>query len=209
MRTRRLAVLLALASVAGCGRSTDAAVPSRAGPVRSLVAAKPFAVAAPYAHRWRREQPEVRAGWLLVLEVDPLYVEPHQTAMPVLLLGDQTVECVNFGLESGRVIAIVPAAADPAGMPALDLVANPAWFGPPELPERVDAGWIAAARAKARPEEIASFTASEVAQARKRGGALLQAADRVEIDRLAARWILEHAPAERELAEGLLVPVTK
>jgi hypothetical protein len=177
--------------------------------VRALLLARPFTLTEPYVHHWRHEQPTVHAGWLLVLEVDPSIVEPHQAAMPVLLLGDQTVECVNFGQGSGRVIAIVPATADERGQPLLDLEASAAWFGPPELPERVDAAWIAAARDRARPEEVATFTGAEIAAARKRGGDTLQAANRVELDRQAARLILEYSPQERELAEGLLVPVMK
>jgi len=177
--------------------------------VRRLVLARPFTIAESYVHRWRSGQPTVEGGWLIVLEVDPSQVEPRQTAMPVLLLGDQTVECVNFGKDSGMVVAIVPSRVDAQGLPTLDLSTTEAWFGPPELPERVDSGWIARARSRARQEDVVRFTAAEIAAARARGGALLRAADRVDLDRQAARLILEHAPLEREVAEGLLVPVTK
>lgn len=221
-KTRRISFLLALAPLAALGLAATtreprveqgtrvpAAAPARTSPVRSLVLARPFTLAQPYVHFWRLEQPSVRAGWLLVLEVDPRYVEPHQVAMPILLLGGQTVECVNFGFDSGRVVAIVPAPADERGEPVLDLAGSPAWFGAPELPERVDAAWIAAERARARPEDVATFTAEEIATARARGGATIRGADRVDLDRKAALLILEHSPQEHELADGLLVPVTK
>lgn len=215
-------VLLALAPIAALGLAAmtrphlleqaspaPSAVAARTGPVRGLVFARPFALAESYVHHWRLEQPTVRAGWLLVLDVDPSYVEPRQSAMPVLVLGDQTVECVNFGQDSGRVVAIVPAPADERGMPRLDLAASPAWFGSPELPERVDAAWISGERARAKPGDVVLFSAAEIATARARGREPLRAADKVELHRQAAFLILEHSPRERELAEGLLVPVTR
>ena len=207
--TRRLSIALALAlalvASAACGRTEPsvaaADVPPRTGAVRGLVWARPFTLADPYVHRWRAEKPEVQTGWLLVLEVDPSYVEPHQEAMPVLLCGDQTVECVNFGQPSGNVVAIVPAPVDDTAMTL--------WFGPAELPERVDAAWIADARAHASTAELVTFTAAELAAARRRGGLPLEISDRVELDREIARLILKYSPSERELAESLLVPVLK
>jgi len=224
-RSRRNTLLLAIAPLAVLGLAATAlqsrtgagtrspaaptAPPARWGPVRGIVYARPFALAEPYVHEWRLEKPAVNGGWLVVLEVDPQYVEPRQVAMPVLMVGGETVECLNFGYESGRVVGIVPAALDERGLPALDLASSPAWFATAELPERVDAAWIAAERARARPEDVATFTDAEIAAARARGGELLQVADRVQLDREAAALIIAHAPSEHERAEGLLVPVTK
>jgi hypothetical protein len=177
--------------------------------VRGLVLARPFALAEPYEHVWRLEKPSVRSGWLLVIEVDPSFVQPKQVLTPVLLVGDQTVECVNFGQETGRVVAIVPAPADENGVPELDLAASPAWFASPELPERVDAAWISAERARALPAEVATFTAAEITTARERAGATLRLANRIELDQQAALLILEHSPSDHEIAEALLVPVRK
>src|SRR5262245_19930691 len=140
-KTLRISFLIALVPLAALGLAAKrlqpgaeqtktrvpAAAPARTSPVRGLVLARPFTLAETYVDSWRLEQPSVRSGWLLVLEVDPRYVEPHQAAMPVLLVGDETAECVNFGFDSGKVIAIVP---------SLDLAASPVWFGAPELPER-------------------------------------------------------------------------
>jgi hypothetical protein len=218
MRTRhRWFLVLAAASLAACSRaeSTETAATTvqapvlRQGPVRKLLLARPFTVAEPYAHIWRREQPPVSAGWILVIEVDPSMTEPHQRAMPVLLVGDQTVECVNFGQPLGNVVALLPAAVDGSGIPQLDWAENPTWFGPPDLPESVDSSWIARARAGVRAEQRTTFAAAEIAEARERGGAVLAVADRVELERAAARLILEYSPRERELAESLLVPLIK
>jgi len=221
-QTLKISLLLALAAMTTFGvaaatrgrgvaqqsRST-ATAPVRTGPVRSLVLARPFTLETPYEHGWRLEKPSVNAGWLLVLEVDPTYVEPRQVLMPVLLVGDQTVECVNFGQESGRVVAIVPAPVDDRGEPVLDLATSPVWFGIPELPERVDAAWIAIERSRAHTAEAVTFTAAEVSAARERGGAPLRLENRVALDHDAALLILEHSPNEHEIAEQLLVPVTK
>lgn len=206
MRTARFVLLLALA---GCGRSeapapvsaATTAAPTRTGAVRKLVLARPFTVAESYTHMWRREKPQVSSGWIFVLEVDPSMTEPHQHAMPVLCAGDQTAEPVNFGQPSGNVVAIVP---DPLDTPNLTV-----WFGPPDLPEQVDAAWISLARAKAPPADVVTFTSAEIAAAMERGGGLLKVANRVELDRTAAHLILRYSPEEHALAESLLVPVTK
>jgi hypothetical protein len=218
----RITLGIALAAVAALGFAAarlwasaeqrprePATAPARTGPVRGLVLARPFVLEEPYVHAWRREGPSVRTGWLVVLEVDPSFVRPTQLAMPVLMVGDQTVECVNFGAESGRVIGVVPAPTDERGRPVLDLAASPVWFAAPELPERVDARWIAVQRAAARAEDLVTFTAGEIAAAEQRAGTLLAVASRIELDREAALLILRHAPAEHQTAEALLVPVTK
>jgi len=207
MKAARIVLLLALA---GCGRthapaptpsSTTTQTVMRTGAVRKLLFARPFTVAEAYAHAWRREQPQVSSGWILVIEADPSMTEPHQSAMPVLCVGEQTAEPVNSGQPSGNVVAIVPGAIDESNLSV--------WFGPPDLPEKVDGAWITLARARVRPEDLTTFTASEVASARALGGATLQARDRVELDRSSAQLILRFSPEERALAESLLVTVLK
>lgn len=211
-KTIQISLLLGLASLTAIGvtaanrdratvqqRRAPAVAPVRTGPVRGLVLARPFSLEEPYEHVWRLEKPSVREGWLVVLEVDPSYVEPRQVSTPVLLFGDQTVECVSFGQGSGRVVGIVPGPAD--------LATSSVGFGSPELPERVDAAWIALERSRA--EGFVTFTAPEIASARERAGEPLRIKDRVELDQIAALLILEHSPQEHEIAEALLVPVTK
>jgi hypothetical protein len=48
---------------------------------------------------------------------------------------------------------------------------------------------------------------AEWAAARARGGEAIQVLDETELWRVAAAWILEHAPEDRETAQGLLVPL--
>lgn len=207
MKAARFLLLLA---IAGCGR-TEAPSPTpptattqsvtRTGAVRKLLLARPFTVAQPYEHAWRLEKPQVSSGWILVVEVDPAMSEAHQSTMPVLLVGEQTAEPVNSGQPSGNVVVIVPGAIDESNLSV--------WYGPPDLPESVDGAWITLARARVRPEDLTTFTASEVAAARALGGATLPARDRVELDRSVAQLIIRFSPEERALAESLLVPVTK
>jgi hypothetical protein len=204
MRPLHVALVLALA---GCSRThTPAPAPPntattvvRTGAVRKLLLARPFTVAQPYEHLWRLEKPRVSSGWIVVVEVEPSMTAPHQHAMPVLLVGEQTAEVVNFGQPSGNVVAVVPGAIDESNLSV--------WFGPPDLPESVDATWITRERARVRPAELATFTASEVAAACTLGGATLSTRDRVELDRSVAELIVRFSPEERALAESLLVPV--
>jgi hypothetical protein len=188
--------------------SRDVDAPARA-PVRELVSAVPFRLEIPFVHAWRREKPSVRAGYLLVLSVDPEYVRPRETPEPVLYAGDQTLERVNHGDRSGRVIVILPTESDAHGDPALDLAQVPFWFGASDLPERVDAAEIRAQRARAPASALRRFRGDELRAALDRGGAELVLVRREDLDALAGALVLEHAPDERDLADGLLVPPMK
>lgn len=211
-RTGFLATSIALAVIA----ATWASRPRASGPpgpapvagtrtVRELVSAVPFTVRDSFVHTWRKEAPSVRAGYLCVFAVDPAIVEPRQTAEPVLFVGGETAERVNHGAQSGRVIAIVPCAVDDHGAPSLDLEHAPVWFGEPDLPERIDAAAIATARAlAARSDRVTHFDHAQVAAALARGGARLDLDSRVDLEQSAALLILEHSPAEFDLADGLL-----
>lgn len=164
--------------------------------------ARPFTLERPAIHAWRAEQPAYDAGWVLVLSVDPNLVYPRQVAEPILFVGDQTAERVNFGHESGRVVAIVPAPRDAAGRPALDLAAAPVFFGMPGLPEQVDAARAAAelsaARARgARPASAAALAA--VTQPQVAFG------DDWELHAWCADLIEAHSPQETDLIAGLRV----
>jgi hypothetical protein len=125
--------------------------------------ARPFTLQVPALHAWEAAQPRYDAGWVVVLGVDPQLVVPRQTAEPILFVGDRTAERVNFGHESGRVVAIVPSARDASGRAALDLSAAPIYFGAAGLPEQVDAARasaeLAAARARGvQPPSAAALT---------------------------------------------------
>ena len=147
-------------------------------------------------HWFRAESPSVRDGWLVVLRVDPSRVRPTDTAMPVLYAGTQTVEPINFGHADGVVVGLVPAVDDLAG--------TQLWFGEPDLPEQVDAAEIERQRERARSRGWLALDRAAVDAARGNGGEELVLASRLELEHVAALTILEHAPGDRDRAEGLL-----
>ncbi len=175
-------------------------------PVRGLVLARPFTLQRPALHVWRAEATAYDAGFLVVLEVDPSFVVPRQTEEPVLQAGLETVERVNHGEQSGRVVGIVPCARDAAGRPSLDLAATTFFFGPEELPERVTLEDARRALQRAVASGARPFTAENIEAALARGGALLELGSRDELDPIAGVLVLEHSPEERDLGTGLMAP---
>lgn len=173
-----------------------------------LLHAQPFTVQTPWAHEWRADGAPVHGGVLLVLEVDKALVWPRQFAEPVLFVGAQTAERINVGHESGRVIALVPAAVDGRGRVALDLSATPIFFGAPQLPEQVDAAIIARTVAAARQAAIAPAGTAELQAAIRPQVAF---AGRDDVRLYASDLIEHHSPQEVDLVSGLRAPrlVTK
>jgi hypothetical protein len=169
------------------------------GGVYAIVAAQPFVLDRAWRHTWRKEQPQFDAGWLLVLSVDPTLVVPRQLEEPVLYAGAQTVERVNIGQESGRVIAILPSARDAHGDVALDLAATPFYFGSNELPERVTALQAQTQLEHALAQGVRPLPVPHI-------GETLRLPSRDELDQRAALLVLEHAPDEYDLGTGLLAP---
>lgn len=188
----------------------SAASGSIAGGVRGLLFAQPYVLDQAFEHTWRAEKPSSRAGWLLVLDVDPDLVVPQEGYEPVLFVGDQTAERVNRGVGSGHLVVIVPAELDHArGEPALDLFTGPIWFGTPRLPEQVDAKAVADELAAARRAGVRAFAAEHVALAKQQGGGFVALKDRTELERYAATLVQSWAPDEYEFAQGLLQPLVK
>lgn len=172
--------------------------------VVTLVHARPFVTAEPFTHWWRAEQPTFDAGLLLVLEVsDRSLIHPRQTAEPVLFAGEQTVERINSGHESGYLVALLPAPRDGQGGVDLDLSTLPIYFDLPGLPEQIDE--VAAQQALSRAvaagigplsaQAIADVTAEQVSFA-DIGDVHVHAADLVEA------W----SPLEVDLIAGLRAP---
>jgi hypothetical protein len=126
-------------------------VPETPGAPMEIVACQPFTLDQPYPHRCRRDGGEVRSGHLVVVRAAAGFVTPRQVAEPVLCFGSQTGERLWSSPERGLAIYLVPSwdegsdANRRPGDPMADLV----YFASPELPERVDAAWIAAERARA------------------------------------------------------------
>ncbi len=176
--------------------------------VRTVLYAQPFVLAESYRHEWRRDEFSVEAGWILVLDVDPTLVSPHQTAEPVLYVGDQTAERINQGDQSGHVVAIVPSHLDAAaGMPSTDLTNALMWFGTPRLPEDVDASILARERLLAVKAGIAPIATDALVKAEARGGKLAVFKDRTELDRYAATLITVWSPDEYDIAQSMLAPL--
>ncbi|MFH0980332.1 MAG: hypothetical protein V2A79_02185 [Planctomycetota bacterium] len=199
---KAISLLVGLSAVASIALAGMPPVPATPAAVGELVYARPFTLENGYPHLWSKDQPLVTTGYLLVLKVNPDLVIPRQVAEPVLYVGDQTAQRVNFGNESGCVIALAPG--------ELDLTQAPIWFGRPELPERVDAATVRAERALADKAGIKPFSAEQVAAALAKGGARLNVADQtVLLGGEAAKLVLEYSPTERALAEALQVPMTK
>ncbi len=185
------------------------ALPQAPSAAWDVLYAQPFVLDEGYTHYWRLEQPTVYAGYIVVLEVNPDHVVPRQTYEPVLYVGSQTAERVNHGHLDGRLVVIVPTVTDADGMPVLDLEETPVWFGEPELPERVDAAWIADELAQATAAGVQPAAQARVQAALQAGGGLLALSDRVELDGFVVDIIERFAPSEVDLISGMRAPQVK
>ncbi|MBI1748584.1 MAG: hypothetical protein HYR55_18650 [Acidobacteria bacterium] len=183
----------------------EAAAVDEAGRVQDILVAQPFQLDKPYVHAWRKEQPLVSAGYLLVLAVDPAFARPKQTSEPVLYVGGQTAERLNAGDVSGRLVVIVPSSLNAQGEVAVDLNKSMIWFGTPELPERIDATQVSAESNLAVRNGVKPMPASKLSAAISRGGKMLRLPNREALERKAAEWIQEYSPNETDLVRGLTV----
>lgn len=95
--------------------------------VIDVVYVQPFSLKTGYTHFWREEKPFVKSGTLAVFKVNPSLVYPRNALEPVLYVANQTAERLNFGNESGYVVAIIPG--------EVDLSKSRAWFGKPHQRE--------------------------------------------------------------------------
>lgn len=180
-------------------RAQTAAAPLSPKPVNNILYARPFTLAKGYINAWSKERALVSSGVLVVLEVDPILVEPRDAAEPILYAGNTPVQRLNHGDQSGRVIGIVPGAADLAG--------SPIWFGAPGLPERVTAETTRAERARAEKSGIRPFTAEKLRSVMRPPAA---AADLAALLRdHAAPLVFEYSPQEKDLADAWRLPPAK
>lgn len=191
-------------------RASEPPAPTRAdrslAPVRALLSARPFLLERPAVHVWRAEQPAYDAGYLVVLQVDPTYVQPRQVEEPVLYAGAETVERMSHAAISGRVVGIVPCARGADGLPALDLAATTFFFGPEASPENIRAFEAQHELARAVRGGAQPFPAAEVADALALGGELMELASRDELDQMAGLLVLESAPEDLDVGIGILAP---
>ncbi len=172
--------------------------------VQRLIRAIPFELVEPYTHRYRVSQPNVRAGWLVVLGVDPELVHPTNDFQPVLYAGlpggAQTLERFNQGHLDGVTIAFLPRPAEAA----FTLEDVPFWFGAPELPERLTDGMIATEAERIEGQSVFTATAAALRAAEPKAGAIVLA-NRTLLEETAAELVLQYAPGERSLAESYLI----
>lgn len=165
--------------------------------VIDVVYVQPFSLAKGYTHSWREEKPFVKAGTLVVFKVNPGLVYPRNAAEPVLYVGNQTAERLNFGNDSGYVVAIVPG--------EVDVSKSRAWFGRPELPERVDEKIIMMETELADRQKIQPLNADAVQKVTQKH---LDAPDLATLLRdHAAELVLKYSPGEKALAEAWRLPV--
>jgi hypothetical protein len=174
-------------------------VPATPSPVIDLVLAHPFTLTTGYKYDWSADRPIVRSGTVVVLRVDPDLVFPRNSAEPVLYAGDQPVQRLNQGYESGHVLAIIPG--------EINLTQAPIWFGRPELPERVSAQTVRSERALAEEADIQPFTTEKVQRVTQEP---LRASDLAALLRdHVADLLLQYSPQERHLAETWRLPVAR
>ena len=205
------ATLALLALVGGTGSAwwlrRGSAYPELASspaPAIGLLFARPFVLDQAYVHEWRAERPRVRAGWILVLEVDPLLAHPREAANKVLYVGDQTAERINHGSESGRIVVLVPEVGN-------EVEQAPIWFGRPALPEQIDAAAVADERVRAEQAGARPFDAGQWEEARRGADAPLALADRFNLDRELAGLIRRYSDeaVDLDIARGLELPLAR
>ncbi len=195
-----LAVVL-LVSVSVRAADAPPAIPETPTSVDKILYAQPFVLDKGMEFLWSQERPIISTGYLLVLEVNPDLVVPRQIAEPVLYVGKQTAQRVNFGHESGRVIAIVPAELNKRGDVDLDLSKTRIWFGTPELPERVDVEMIEQEHDMAANAGIQPQPVKEISAAIKAGGSRAASfADGHELMFYANELVGQYSPKEKKRA---------
>ncbi len=191
-----VAILSGFFIISGCGSVDSSEFKSQA--VIEVEWIQPFQLEKSYKYDWRMERPEVKTGLLVVIKVDPNLVTPKNLLEPVLYAGNQTVQRLNHGHESGYVIGIIPE--------QIDLSQEPIWFGSPALPERVDKDMIAKERTKAERSGIAKLKSSDI---KRRTKDPVVAATLTQLLReYAADLVLEFSPKEKHLADSWRLPVT-
>jgi hypothetical protein len=193
-------LLVMPACVSGQTTPRDAAhvTPPTPVAVRNILYARPFTVDTPFINNWSRERAQVSSGVLVVLEVDPAYVDRRDAALnPVLYAGTTTVMRLNRGDRSGRVIGIIPG--------TIDLATAPIWFGSPEQVDRVSAETVRVERARAEQAGVRSFGREKLAAVQRPAVRVTSVA--ALLRDVAAELVYEFSPQEKSLADKWRLPV--
>lgn len=191
-----LAALSVFYLMSGC--KTIGPLDFKPQPVIAIVHIQPFQLEQSFKYDWRSDHPNINSGLLIVVKVDPKLVTPRNELEPVLYAGNQPVQRLNHGHESGYVIGIIPE--------QIDLSKEPIWFGTPALPERIDTKIIRNERGMAKRSGISALNSPNI-QSRTRD--LISAPNLTTLLREhAANLILEFSPQEKHLADSWRLPVT-
>jgi hypothetical protein len=196
-----LLLLVTLAGVAGqnVNQERPSSLPQTPASVKSILLAQRFTLETPYINTWSKERPRVLTGVLIVVEVDPAYVFPRNTLEPVLYAGNLTVQRLNQGYQSGRVIGLVPG--------NIDLTRAPIWFGAPQLPERVTESMVQAERARAERVGVRPLPSALLSTTERPAVTAKDLADLLRT--VAADLVYQYSPQEKELADSWRLPEAK
>lgn len=178
------------------------AIPQTPVAVQDILYAQPFTLTEGYPYDWSKDRPMVTSGQIVVFQVNPDLVYARQIAEPVLYVGGISAERINEGYQSGRVIAIVPDTVGPDGK-LIHQDLSKAWFGTPELPERVDAAMVAAESRLATQAGVKALSSDKVTHAKLAGGETVRLANKYRLLGVASKLVTQYAPDEVDLAENL------
>ncbi|MEM7260678.1 MAG: hypothetical protein AAF488_01715 [Planctomycetota bacterium] len=167
--------------------------------VQSLIYARSFTLETPFRYDFNADRPEVAAGTIIVLEVDPELVKPRQVHAPVLYVGESPAMIINQGYTTGRLIAIVPS--------SVDLATAPVFFGSVELPERVTAERGKAERVAAEAMGIVPFRPEVIANRVEQSGGILATSDLDYLMLELAELVFRYCPDEIDLAVALSMTI--
>ena len=193
-------LLVMSVSITGQNVGRGYETPSTPVAVKGILLARRFTLATPYINNWSKERARVSTGVLVVVEVNPAYVDPRDAVMnPVLYAGDVAVIPLNQGNRSGRVIGIIPG--------NVDLTTAPIWFGAPELPERITPDVVRSERARAEKAGVRALPATKISSVERPA---VTAQDLATLLRtVAADLVYEYSPQEKELADSWRLPEAK
>jgi len=161
-----------------------------------VLEAIPFRCETAWTHHWAAERPEVAAGTIVVVRVDPDAIRPRAAGQPILMVGDEIAEIVNPGNAEGIVVAVVPAPVDWKPGAAATLAGREVFLSAPGLPDRIDVAGRSSRRDAARAAGVRPQPAPRRAEA-------LPLADRDALDRELAVIVRRRCPDQSRLADRL------
>jgi len=162
--------------------------PMAYGAPPALLHVQNFSLEQGHTYTWTAARPTITEGTIVVVEVSKADARVAQVGSAVLYVGATPAERANNGDQDGRIIAFVPG--------HVDLSATPIFWGPPTLPERVDA---AAGRAALKANKVPALKTEVIQTATQPAVHLTNTAG---LYRHLADLIDAHAPGDHAWAEG-------